>query len=362
MEVTTPIGHFNIFPVRSGALPDPNEHDWPRLMNTLRNTEAVRVVSQNHPRDLHSNYRPFDPSHHLSSLGENLEGRPFLANAMEVVNSGAMASDPIQLVRDWLGLLTRGVTISALGASDTHTVDFVPIGQARTYVDVSAVSNWRSNIDSVGRELAAGRNLVSYGLAVDLQQAGAVRRGSVPVNVTAWGPSWSGLNHITIYSNGTAVWQKSWALIRKPGRKFATAVHVPLPAHDTALVAVATGPGVQQPFWEVRKPYQPTSDTWEPMVLGISRAVWIDTDGDGSREAPLDYARRLVDKHRHSTGALIEALAQYDKSVTMHALHLLRAGGYDVASEDARSRFLDAPVTVREGYRQYTEELGRSTR
>ena len=87
----------------------------------------------------------------------------------------------------------------------------------------------------------------------------------------------------------------------------------------------------------------------------------IDTDGDGSREAPLDYARRLVDKHRHSTGALIVRFRN-DKSVTMHALHLLRAGGYDVASEDARSRFLDAPVTVRDGYRQYTEELGRSTR
>ena len=144
-EVTTPMGHFNIFPTRPGAAqPDPLEKDWAKLMRTLKETEGVQVVVQNHPRDLHSNYRPFDPSHHLSSSGVNLRNRPVLANAMEVVNSGAMSSDPLQLVRDWMGLLTRGLAIAAVGASDTHTVDFVPIGQARTYIDTKGLAaNWR---------------------------------------------------------------------------------------------------------------------------------------------------------------------------------------------------------------------------
>jgi hypothetical protein len=323
-EITTPIGHFNIFPVRSSAIiPDADERDWHKLMDALRNTDGVRVTVQNHPRDLHSNYRPFDPKHHISSIGENLEGRPFLANAMEVVNSGAMASDPLQLVRDWLGLLTRGINVAAIGASDTHTVDFVPIGQARTYIDVSAVPDWRKNLNGIAKELAAGKNLVSYGLAVDLRQSSAVEPGSVPVEVTVWGPSWSGVDHIAIYSNGTPVWQKRPGLIGKAGRKFAAIIPIPIPAHDTALVAVATGPGVQQPFWEVRKPYQPTSDEWTPMVLGVSRAVWIDVDSSGTREAPLDYARRLVDKHGRDMDALVGALSQYDKSVAMHVLHLL---------------------------------------
>ena len=139
-EVTTPMGHFNIFPTRPGAAqPDPREKDWATLMRTLKETEGVQVVVQNHPRDLHSNYRPFDPSHHLSSSGVNLRNWPVLANAMEVVNSGAMSSDPLQLVRDWMGLLTRGLAIAAVGASDTHTVDFVPIGQARTYIDTKGL-------------------------------------------------------------------------------------------------------------------------------------------------------------------------------------------------------------------------------
>ena len=59
------------------------------------------------------------------------------------------------------------------------------------------------------------------------------------------------------------------------------------------------------------------------MVLGVSRAVWIDVDKSGTREAPLDYARRLVGKHGRDMDALVGELSQYDKSVAMHVLHLL---------------------------------------
>lgn len=360
-EVTTSTGHFNIFPVHAGAThPDPGQGDWPRLMDIVRRTEGVSVVVQNHPRDLHSNYRPFDPAHHISSLGENLQGRPFLANAVEVVNSGAMASDPLQLVRDWLGLLTQGATIAAIGASDTHTVDFVPIGQARTYVDVSAVPDWRKNPDGAGRQMAAGQTIVSYGLAVDLSQNGAVRSGSVPVNVTVWGPSWSTADLVTIFSNGTAVWQRKLGRSRKPGQKFAATIQIPIPTHDTALVAVATGPGVQEPFWQVRKPYQPTSDVWNPTVLGVSRAVWIDSDASGNREAPLDHARRLVDASGGDSATLSKALSKYDVAVARHVLHLLRSSGRDIQSSAIQSHFLNSSATTRDAYRQYTEEIRAS--
>jgi hypothetical protein len=362
-EVTTPLGHFNIFPIRPTALhPDQGEHDWRKLMEELRNTDGVRVVVQNHPRDLHSNYRPFDPARHISSIGENLEGRPFLANAMEVVNSGAMASSPLQLVRDWLGLLTRGAPVAAVGASDTHTVDFVPIGQARTYIDVTAVPDWRKNADQVAQQLAAGRNVVSYGLAVDIRQAGAVGSTSVPIDLTVWGPSWSAAGYVAIYSNGARVWQRQLGTIRKPGRKFSATVPIPIAGNDAALVAVVTGPGVQEPFWEVRKPYQPTSDEWRPIVLGVSRAVWIDSDRSGAREAPLDLARRLADTHGSDFVPLIRALSKYDESVVMHVLGLLRIGGYDVRGPAIQGQFSNASTKIRKAYMQYVKELSLSKR
>jgi hypothetical protein len=342
-EVTTAIGHFNVFPLRAGSVhPDFRERDWAKLMDSLRKAGDGAVVIQNHPRDLHSKYRPFDPSHHISSIGENRNGRPFRANAMEVVNSGAMSSDPLQLVRDWMGLLTRGLNVAAIGASDTHTVDFVPIGQARTYIEEG---------DPVG-SLAAGRNLVSYGLAADLRPAGPPASGSVPVEVTVWGPSWSTATEVVVYSNGTRVWSRRLEGNRRPGRKFSEVVEIPVPRNDAALVAVATGPGILQPFWEVRKPYQPTSLDWTPMVLGVSRAAWIDADGNGKREAPLDIARSLAGKT--SLPEIVTQLAKYDASVTKHAANLL---GPD--RPEVKSAFLNGTDAVRAAYMEFMGEYGR---
>lgn len=322
-EVTTAMGHFNIFPARPGTpQPDPRASNWSALMDSIARTEGVKVVVQNHPRDLHSAYRPFDPAHHLSSTGSNLQSRPLRANAMEVINSGAMYSDPLQVVRDWLGLLTRGVRIAAIGSSDTHTVDFVPIGQARTYI--SASDSWRRDMDGTFSALAEGRNLVSYGLAAELRVMGPASKGRVPVDVAIHGPSWSSADRVIIFSNGQVVWEDSFPPIRSAGVKYRRTLDLPLPEHDTALAAVATGPGVLQPFWEVRKPYQPLSKDWTPQVMGVSSAVWVDVDNDGTISAPRVYAQSIVQDSAGDFGRMIEKLAGYDRSVSLHALDLLR--------------------------------------
>jgi hypothetical protein len=235
-------------------------------------------------------------------------------------------------------------------------VDFVPIGQARTYIDVTAAPDWRTDHDSLAKQLAAGQNLVSYGLAVDLRQAGPARSKSVPVELTVWGPSWAVADEVTIYSNGTPVFHRKLGANRKPGQKFAATLQIPLPQHDAALLAVTTGPGVREPFWEVRKSYQPTSDEWNPIVLGVSRALWIDADASGEREAPLHHARRLVDQHQAALEALVGALSSYDSSVAAHVLNLLHAGGKDLASLGVESIFLNGSATVREAYKQYLRE------
>jgi hypothetical protein len=361
-EVTTATGHFNVFPLALDVPhPDFRERDWSKLMDGMK-VKGARVVIQNHPRDLHLKYRPFDPSHHMSSTGENRAGRPFRANAMEVVNSGAMSSNPLQLVRDWLGLLTRGLAVAAIGASDTHTVDFVPIGQARTYIDVRTITgDWRAQTDLALQQLAQGRNLASYGLAADLRQTGEpVKKGdgiTVPVELTVWGPSWSEAGHVSVYSNGVEVWRRKLSGNGgKPGTKFSGHVDIPVPPHDTALVAVATGPAILEPFWEVRKPYQPMSPEWKPLVLGVSRAVWIDTDGSGNLEAPLAHAERLVQKRGTDVAALASELDHYDASVTAHAVGLLPLRGLDPASAEVRKAF-ERGGRLRDAYHVALREL-----
>jgi hypothetical protein len=295
-EVTTPLGHFNVFPL--GPHPDAKEADWTKLMDSLHGGGG-RVVIQNHPRDVHLGYRPFDPAHHVSATGENLIGRPFRANAVEVVNSGAMHSDPLQLVRDWMGLLSRGLAVAAIGASDTHTVDFVPIGQARTYIEVP-----RPDVVTAVRQLAAGRNVVSYGLAADLELAGEVRGGIVPVRVKVTGPSWSAADRVTVYADGVQVWQRAIRTGKRAGLKLNEVLQLPA---GKSLVAVATGPGVMEPFWEVRKPYQPMSDEWRPMVLGISRALFV---GQPSAEAKHALGRAQERNIVRPSGFLIMRAAR----------------------------------------------------
>src|SRR5579872_5955880 len=113
-EVTTPrMGHFNIFPIAPGsAVVDQNAADWPTLFAAFRDCPGVRVVVFNHPRDLHGGFRPYGPEHHLGPLGENLDGWKLEANAIEIVNSGALQSDGLQLIRDWFGMLNRGFRLA----------------------------------------------------------------------------------------------------------------------------------------------------------------------------------------------------------------------------------------------------------
>ncbi|MBI3278954.1 MAG: CehA/McbA family metallohydrolase [Acidobacteria bacterium] len=352
MEVTTATGHFNVFPLpREAPAPEVRERDWLKLARSIQDMPGGRVIIQNHPRDLHSNYRPFDPSHHLSSAGENLNGRPVFANAMEVVNSGAMHSDVLQPVRDWLGLLNRGYRVAAIGASDTHTVDFVPIGQARTYIDIGGLGpEWRSRQKELFERLARGENLVAYGLAANLRVVHQSRR-KLDLEAAVYGPSWSASDRLTIYANGSPAAEQRLPPGSAAGRKWSGRIELDVP-HDTIVVAVASGPGVRRPFWEVRKPYQPTGTSWNPRVIGISKAIRVDVDGHGFQSA-RDYAVRLVEKHGAPTSRLTDDLKAYDDSVVIQVLTLLASSGHK-------------PETLRElfdgqkAYGRFLEEWNRT--
>src|SRR5690606_23562798 len=88
-EVTTPVGHFNIFPVAADApVPNHNLRDWGEIFDEIERVTAAPIVILNHARDLHSGVRPFGPDHFNAAVAENLDGWPLKMNAMEVINSG----------------------------------------------------------------------------------------------------------------------------------------------------------------------------------------------------------------------------------------------------------------------------------
>ncbi|BDC48274.1 hypothetical protein F183_A05900 [Bryobacterales bacterium F-183] len=248
MEITTAKGHFNAFPwPLDKPVPDVRTYAW-----TASLTPDMAVI-WNHPRDVHSGYRPFDPSHYNGATGE---GHDYPGNALEVVNSGAMYSHPLQLAEDWMRLLKAGRQFAAIGSSDSHTVATFLAGQARTYVKG----------DDVAAAIRKGDTAVSYGLAAFLEQ-----RGDGRVIASVYGPSWSRVRQLRVYADGDLIETRDIRPQRSAGLQWQGQIKA-RPAKF--LVVIATGSD-NPPFWPISRPYQPVSPDWQPMTLGISPALRI---------------------------------------------------------------------------------------
>jgi hypothetical protein len=198
-EVTTPAGHFNIFPVAAGAeIPDYGQADWKLTFDAIFRTPGVKVVILNHARDLHSGVRPFGPRLFNDAVGVNVEGWQMRFNAMEVVNSSANQTDNMRLFHDWMALLNRGYQVTPVGSSDSHDVARHFVGQGRTYVRCDDRDVANIDVGQAVDSFLRGRVLVSYGLLTELTVDGKYRSSDLApladrklaVAVRVLGPHW----------------------------------------------------------------------------------------------------------------------------------------------------------------------------
>ena len=360
-EVTTKAGHFNAFPIlASSPVADFSITNWSDLLKGIRATPGVQVVTLNHPRDLHSGFIPLGPTNFNPVSGAALRGQDFSFDGLEVITSGAMQSDIMLLFQDWFALLNHGHRPTALGSSDTHDVSRFILGQGRTYVKCPDTNVAALNVAEACRSLREGRALVSFGLLTDLlvnERFGAGdlavrgRRGITAV-VTVLGPAWVQADRVELFANGRKVAEQRIAPTHKTIKARVT-FRLPPQPHDVHLVAIASGPGVTAPFWETPRPYQPSSKTFTPRVLGATNPVWVDVDGDGTFTPARRYADRLVKKHGMTAAKLFPALAGFDQAVAAQAASLCHAAGKDLrALEYAHALRLAAPA-VQRGWMSY---------
>lgn len=382
-EVTTPRGHFNIFPVAAGAsVVDYRQSDWGALFDEIGRTPGVKVTILNHARDLHSGVRPFGPQHHNALVGENLDGWPLRFNAMEVMNSSATQSQPLQLFHDWVGLLNRGLEVTPVGSSDSHDVGRHFVGQGRTYVRCDDRDPGQIDIAAAMDSFVSGRVMVSYGLLAELTVAGQFNSGQfatgegaaadqVRVDVRVLAPHWCRASHVQLWANGQVI--REVAIPEAPetglptGVKWAGSWMIPKPPHDVHLIAIATGPGIEGYYWRTAKPYQPVSPDWQAVTLGCSGAVWWDADGDGRRSCARDYAARVLARTGEDFSKLIAELAAYDEAVAAQAAHLLHRSGVSLQSEQLLEALKAAAPATAAGFRAYREavrenEIARASR
>ena len=367
-EVTTGVGHFNIFPVRTdGPLPDYQGKDWAAVFGSIARQTAAPIVVLNHPRDLHSRFRPFGAEHHLALTGDNLDGWELRANAMEVVNSGAQQTDILRTYRDWFGLLNHGLYLTPVGASDSHDVCRFMVGQARTYIRCNADRPGAIDVQEAVTSLREGRVLVSCGLLAEITVNDKYGpgdlvpvRGNTKVAVRVLGPGWVTADHVALYANGVKIHEARILDGKRAGVKWEGVWTLPNLRHDVHLVAIATGPGVRELYWPIAKPYQPMSPVAEPRVIGSTGAVWLNGDGDGKRTSARGYAERLLREAGGEWSKLVPALSAYDEAVAAQAASLLQAKGVSLGDEGVRAAVRKAGPHVEKAFEAFAEEWRES--
>ncbi len=367
-EVTTPAGHFNIFPVQPEArVPDFKLTDWPRLMSALRASPDVRVVVLNHPRNVHGNFQPFAATNFNAVSGENLRGPEFTFDAMELLNSSAQQSDHMLVFRDWFAFLNHGYRITAVGSSDSHDVSRYIVGQGRTYIQCPDADAGRLDVAAACSNLIAGRALVSMGLLAHMTVEEKFSVGDLAVDlpdtmrvqVRVLGPSWVSATNVTLFANGIGIREQAIApnSSTRIGVKAVVDWMIPRPAHDVHLVVVAIGPEVTAPFWAIPKPYQPTSKTWIGRVIAATNPIWVDADGDGKFTAARGYARRVIELHGTNPQALVPALGRFDEVTAAQAASLCSGAKEDIRSDSFREALNKASPAVQKGFEAYTATL-----
>lgn len=367
MEFTTNLGHFNVFPFpMKTAVPNPQLEDWNSLP-ALLDPAGNRVIILNHARDIHKGFRPFDQQHHLATAGQSLTGWTFPANAMEVINSGSLQSNDLRLFNDWLGMLNRGHFLAPVGASDSHDVSRYLVGQARTYIRVSNDKPDQINREEAINNFRAGKVAVSLGLLARITVNDKYASGDlvppsqkVAVTVEVQGPLWTSVNRVSLYANGIKIREARITGKNKPGIKWKQTWILPKFKNDVVLAAIAEGPYHYLPYWPLVKPYQPVSTKWTPAALGISGAVWVDSDGDGQRSSAFQNAKLLWQKSQGNIDALIRTLNDYDEATAVQAASILMEEGLNPETPNFQKALSNSNPTVKKGFQNFLLEWKRS--
>ena len=355
-EVTTKHGHFNAFPALSdGRIPNHNELDWGKLFTDIYSTPNIRVAILNHARDLHSNFRPFSPRHHLSLTGDNLDDWQQNFNAMELINSGAVQTDPMELFTDWCGLINHGLHVTPVGCSDSHDVSRYIVGQGRTYIQADDHAPGAINTETALDSFLKGRVIVSYGLLVQLQAksstnlANSIGPGEtlsltassdstkptmLEISAKVMAPHWSRPRKLQLFVNGMPKFTADLNPKTGPEQPFAASIAWKIPIeelpHDAWLTAVAIGDGIESPHWPTAKPYQPDSAVFESKTFSCTGPIWLDADGDGKYRSAREYAMELLSQTPIDTKtgkpdlkALANSLTTHDQAVVNQSFALL---------------------------------------
>ncbi len=356
-EVSTPIGHFNAFPLEPDRpVPDPDARDANALFKFIREEPnrygVTPVIQLNHPRWLRIDYfgrtgldpvtgESSDPAYSsdfdsLEVLNENVGWGYYNADTTDRYVGEGIHS----VLEDWFVLLNRGHRYAAVGNSDSHTVHAAFGGYPRNYSRSSTDAPSEIDPAEVAAAIRAKQVFTTTGPFVELEVNGvpmggdarAEEGGVVTIRARIRAASWIDVDRLLVVINGRAL--QEWEIPEVDGVLVIDETEELTLRRDAWIAVLVEGDDSLAPI---------IPDAGRPILpLAITNPVWVDVDGDGEWTPPWlelppgDFAS--LDRHqlllaaraaeRAADPELLEELAlvwQYQGLDTYARIALLRA-------------------------------------
>lgn len=328
-EVTTPVGHFNAFPLDPDEEVPPHDlHDFEQLVAGMRE-KGAKVVILNHPRWPDHQKGPFGVLELDHFTGARSSQGAFTFDAIELVNSATEEPDPLLLFKDWFSLLNRGLRVWAVGSSDSHRVH-VPVGGGRTYIRSATDVPGSIDVDAACREMIDGHASVAMGIYVEsfassegtkpvgMGDLAAASEGLWKTSLRIQSPNWITPTTATLFLNGSPLSE----ITLDPAQVGAASggatdlrLGLALPntwKQDAWIVWVVRGEGIDGPYWPLHNDY----------TLGATNPIFLDFDGDGSYSSPRETAGALLEHLGLDADKLTAAVSASQGAVAYHLLDL----------------------------------------
>jgi len=182
----------------------------------------------------------------------------------------------------------------------------------------------------------------------------------ISIAIRVQGPSWSNCSKISLYANGVKI--KEANINRSSNSiKYDAVWEINKPKHDIFLVAIAEGPAVKFPFWQIAKPFQHSSPEWNPKIFGSTGVIRIDADGDGKFTPAYHYAKRLWENSSGNFNAFFKSLSTYDEAVAIQAAAVLTEAGFDITSREISAALNKAGPKIKTAFQTFIRELKASS-
>lgn len=252
-------GHFNVFPLKPGAVVRFLDTDVDTLFRDARKKSPGGLLQVNHPRWPESlGYFTYfgidDDTGAMSKPGYNPD-----FDTIEVYN-GDDARDPKKVrrvMKDWIHLLGRGRRYAATGSSDSHNLAFLDPGLPRTMVRHGAntgdARDARAQAKSIVAALKAGHSYVTSGPLLDVTVAGKgpgetarATGGSARVHIVVRAAPWVDVGAVEVLVGGRG---RQHRYIGVPKSRSATRLdtHVDVPVRERTFVIVVARGGRKLP-------------------------------------------------------------------------------------------------------------------